>query len=71
MKSSLKTGANFTITWNSVASKRYRILRSSAPDFTSYDVVVSGVVAAPPQQSYTDTGGATANRLFYRVEIEP
>lgn len=71
VKSWVKAGSNFTITWSSVAAKHYRILRSPEPTFDTYEVVVSGVPAAPPQQSYTDTGGATASRLFYRVELEP
>ena len=71
VKSSVKSGNNFTITWSSVASKHYRIVRSAEPSFSTYDVVVSGVLAAPPQQSYTDTGGATGSRMFYRVELEP
>ena len=70
VKSSVKEGANFTVTWSSVAGKQYRILRSSEPSFGSYDVVASGIIAAPPQQSFTDTGGAAASRMFYRVELE-
>jgi hypothetical protein len=43
---------------------QYRILRSSEPSFGTYDVVASGIFAAPPQQSFTDPGGAAASRMF-------
>lgn len=71
VKSSVKQDANFTISWASVAGKTYRIVRSTEPTFTSFDVVASGIAAAPPEQSHVDTGGATAERMFYRVELEP
>jgi len=71
VKSSVKAGANFTVTWASVAAKTYRVVRSPDPVFTTYDVVGSGIIAAPPQQSFTDTGGASQSRMFYRVEVEP
>jgi hypothetical protein len=69
VKSSVKSAADFTISWSSVAGKTCRIIRSTEPSFGTYDVVVAGILAAPPQQSYTDTGGAIGNRMFYRVEL--
>ena len=71
VKSSVKAAADFTISWSSVAGRKYRIIRSTEPSFQSYDVVGASIPAAPPEQSYTDTGGATGSRMFYRVELEP
>lgn len=71
VKSSMKAGVDFTITWASQSSRSYRIIRSTEPTFQSYDVVASGIAAAPPQQSFVDAGGATASRMFYRVELAP
>lgn len=71
VKSMVKVGTNFTITWSSAIGKHYRVLRSLDPGFGSYDVLASGVPSAPPQQSVTDGGGATTDRMFYRVELEP
>ena len=71
VKSSVKAGTDFTISWSSVASKTYRIIRSTEPTFESYDVVASGLAASPPEQSHVDAGGATGSRMFYRVELQP
>jgi Bacterial TSP3 repeat len=71
VKSSVKAGANFTVTWASVVAKTYRVVRSLDPAFTTYDVVGAEIIAAPPQQSLTDMGGASQSRMFYRVELEP
>jgi hypothetical protein len=71
VKSSVKAAADFTISWSSMAGRTYRIIRSTEPSFESYDVVGASIPAAPPEQSFTDTGGATGSRMFYRVELEP
>jgi hypothetical protein len=71
VKSSVKAAEDFTISWSSVAGRTYRIIRSTEPSFESYDVVGASIPAAPPEQSFTDTGGATGGRMFYRVELEP
>jgi pimeloyl-ACP methyl ester carboxylesterase len=70
VRESGKAGSDFTITWSSVAGRSYRILRSEDLTFETYRVVASGIAAAPPQQSHVDAGGATAPRMFYRVEVE-
>lgn len=70
VRSSVKQGDSFTISWASVAGRTYRILRSPTPDFATYDVVSSGIAAVPPEQWLVDED-ATAARAFYRVELEP
>lgn len=71
VKSSVKAGEDFTISWASVAGRTYRIIRSTEPSFESFDVVASEIAAAPPEQSHVDAGGATESRMFYRVELNP
>jgi hypothetical protein len=70
VKSSVKQGTNFTIQWSAVAGRTYRVLRSAAPDFASYDVIGANIAASPPEQSFVDSN-ATAGSAFYRVELEP
>ena len=70
VKSAVKVGVDFSITWASIAGKHYRIIRSAEPSFAGFDVVASGIAASPPLQSYTDSGGVTESRMFYRVELD-
>jgi hypothetical protein len=69
--SPVKAGGDFTITWFSRPGRIYRVIRAAEPTFVSYVVVVSGIAAAPPQQSFVDSGAGSAVRMFYRVELEP
>jgi len=71
VSSVIKSGQYFTLYWKPVVGKRYRVVRSDAPDFNSYEVVGSDIPASLPLQSFTDSGKATTQRGFYRVEIEP
>ena len=66
--------SNVTVDTRTLTMTQWVVTEVDDPDMdglSTYDVVVSGVLGAPPQQTYTDTGRATGNRMFYRVELEP
>ena len=63
---------SITVGWSGKTGKTYRVLRSTTPDFASFDVIATRIVGAEPLTSHTDSGtnlqGVPA--AFYRVEVE-
>jgi hypothetical protein len=68
--SAVPTGADVTVTWQSVPTINYVLERSTnlgaSPPFTS---MATNVVGLNGTTSYTDTNAATAPTLFYRVGV--
>jgi len=64
------TGIDGTVSWQSVAGVNYFLERSTnlsaAPSFT---LLATNLPGQPGTTSYTDTNGAAAPRLFYRVGV--
>ncbi len=67
-----KAGGGFLLRWSAVAGKTYRVLRSSTPGFSSFDVIASGIVGGAPTTTYTDStiSTVTTPAVFYRIEAE-
>ncbi len=67
-----RVNGGFMLRWSSVRGKTYRVVRSSAADFASFDVLASGLVATGPASAYLDTATdpAATPRMFYRIELE-
>ena len=67
-----KVASGMAIRWTSEQGRSYRVLRSvsllAAPN--EYQVVQSGISAAPPVNQFIDTTAGTAALSFYRIEIE-
>ena len=67
-----KVPSGIAIRWTSEQGRSYRVLRSAslltAPN--QYQVVQSGISAAPPVNQFIDTTAGTAPLSFYRIEIE-
>ena len=60
------------VRWQGVAGKFYRIERAtSLTSPTAFTAVASDVPGAAGLTSWTDTSGATAGTLFYRVMVQP
>ena len=62
---------SFVLSWPSVAGISYRVLRSTTPDFASFDVLAVGIEPAITPATYTDSTlppGTPA--AFYRVQTE-
>jgi hypothetical protein len=61
-----------TLQWSSMVGKTYSVFRSpvligSAED---YELLVSGVPATPPLNSWDDTNNASGAVQFYRIQVE-
>lgn len=67
-----RAGGGFLLRWSALSGKTYRILRSTTPDFASFDVIASGLVGVAPTTTYNDTGISTVTTpaAFYRIEVE-
>ena len=65
-------GGGFLLRWSALSGKTYRILRSTTPDFASFNVVASGLTGFAPTTSYNDTtiNTVTTPAAFYRIEVE-
>ncbi len=61
----------FTVSWQSVQGKTYRLDRATnlTAGFTS--LVRTNIAASPPLNTETDTQAATRRASFYRVRLEP
>jgi hypothetical protein len=70
MVSALRNSANVSVTWQSVAGVNYFLERSTnliaVPPFVP---VAAGIAGQTGTTSYSDTGVAGANALFYRVAV--
>ena len=66
------TDGSVTIAWSAKAGKTYRILRSTTPDFTSFDIIASKINGVESLTNYTDSGSNLQGvpAAFYRVEVE-
>ena len=67
------TATGIVVRWQSVASKRYRLDRStnllSVPEFNY--TVKTNIFGCPPMNSETDTTAIGRGPYFYRIEVEP
>lgn len=62
-------GGGFTITWDTVSGKYYRIERSTSLAPNQWTSLQSNVSGDGGPKSYTDTNQGTAARLFYRIAV--
>jgi hypothetical protein len=61
----------FVLSWSAVAGISYRVLRSTTPDFASFDVLAVGLEPAITPATYTDpTLPPGTPAAFYRVQTE-
>ena len=63
----------FSQQWPAQTSRRYRVLRSTTPDFLNSDVIGAALPGVSPVQSFLDPTvvPGSAPKMFYKVEIEP
>lgn len=64
-------GGGFTITWDTVSGKSYRIERSTSLSPNQWTSLQSNVPGDGGPKSFTDTNPGTATRLFYRIAVAP
>ncbi len=62
-------GGGFTITWDTVSGKSYRIERSTSLAPNQWTSLQSDVPGDGTLKSFTDTNPGTAARLFYRIGV--
>ena len=67
-----RAGEGFLLRWSGLASKYYRVLRSTTVDFGNFDVIASGIPGVAPTTTYTDTTVGTVNTptAFYQIRTE-
>ena len=69
---SMGSDMSFTLRWSGVTGKTYRVVRSSTPAFTEYDVIATKITGVEPLTTYTDAGSNLVgmSKVFYRIEVE-
>jgi hypothetical protein len=60
---------NCTVTWSSVADRRYTLLRGTNLRSGAFVPVVSNITATPPANTYTDSV-VSLDVLYYRILVE-
>lgn len=66
-----QSGGGFTLTWETVAGKSYRIERSSSLAADQWITLHSDVAGDGSVKSFTDPNPGTAPRIFYRIVVSP
>lgn len=65
------SGGGFTLTWDTVSGKTYRVERSDSLTPNQWTVLQSGIAGDGNVKTFIDTNSGSAPRLFYRVSVSP
>jgi hypothetical protein len=65
---SVNAQGGLVIRWDSVAGRRYGVLRSTDPT-KGFTPLASDLPATPPQNTYSDTNPQAASEVFYRITV--
>jgi hypothetical protein len=64
-------GGGFSITWDTVPGKTYRVERSTSFANGEWQILESGAQGDGTHKTFHDTNPGTAPRLFYRIAVSP
>jgi hypothetical protein len=65
---SVASAGSFEVRWQSASGRHYTLLKSATVDGT-FEPVVTGLAANPPENSYTDES-VTGAAAFYKIQVE-
>lgn len=66
---SLQSNGEFTVTWDTVQGKTYRVERSSSLNPDQWTTLQSNILGDGSVKNYTDQNPTAAPRLFYRIAV--
>lgn len=64
-------GGGFTLTWDTITGKTYRIERSPTLSTGQWTILQSGVPGDGTIKSFTDSNPGANPKLFYRIVVSP